>query len=111
MRLRTFEHPLRDAHLRFIVSENAMSLHDHSVHQDKPQGSFLTSRAGLVLLAFLAIASVLLFTEHRAHALGASLWLVLLACPLLHLFMHGGHGSHGNNGRPGPDRQPAKHQH
>jgi len=89
-----------------------MSLHDHSERRDQPQGSFLTSRAGLVLLGFLVIAGVLLFTEHRAHVLGASLWLVLLACPLLHLFMHGGHGSHGDSGRsPGPDRQPGTHQH
>ena len=40
-----------------------MSLHDHYSHRD--QGSFLTSPAGLVLIGFLVIAGVLLFTEHR----------------------------------------------
>lgn len=56
---------------------------------------FLRSRAGLVLLAFVAIAAFFLWTEHRAHVLGALPWLLLAACPLLHLFMHrGGHGGH-----------------
>ncbi|MFE8073059.1 DUF2933 domain-containing protein [Marinobacteraceae bacterium S3BR75-40.1] len=24
-------------------------------------------------------------------------WLILLACPFIHMFMHGGHGSHGGH--------------
>lgn len=72
-----------------------MSFHDHA---HAPQGSFLTSRTALVLLGFLAIAGVLLFTEHRAHVLGALLWLPILACPLMHFFMHGGHGGHHGHG-------------
>jgi Protein of unknown function (DUF2933) len=68
--------------------------HDHLDRHDHPQGSFLTSRAGLVLLGFLAIAGVLLFTEHRAHVLGLLIWLPLLLCPLMHIFMHGGHAGH-----------------
>ncbi|MFX8164747.1 DUF2933 domain-containing protein, partial [Acinetobacter baumannii] len=36
-----------------------------------------------------------LFTEHRAHLFGWLPFLLLLACPLLHLFHgHGGHGGH-----------------
>lgn len=50
-----------------------------------------------VLLAFLAIAAFYLFTEHRAHLFGALPFLLLLACPLLHLFMHRGHGAHGGH--------------
>lgn len=46
-----------------------------------------------ILAAFLAIAAFFLFTEHRAHLLGALPFLLLLACPLMHLFMH--HGHHG----------------
>jgi hypothetical protein len=59
--------------------------------------SLLFSRAGLVLIGFLIIAGALLFTEHRAHVLGALVWLPLLACPLMHLFMHGGQGSHAHH--------------
>lgn len=75
-----------------------MSMHDPSEHEGQPQGSFLTSRAGLVLFGFLAIAGALLFTEHRAHVFGVLIWLPLLACPLMHIFMHGGHGGHGDHG-------------
>lgn len=88
-----------------------MSLHDHS-NSDQPQGSFLTSRAGLVLLGFLIIGGALLFTEHRAHVLGALIWLPLLLCPLMHIFMHGGHGGHGSHaghgGHEQQDRQRSK---
>lgn len=58
------------------------------------------SRAALVLIGFLAIAAALLFTEHRAHVLGLLIWLPLLACPLMHFFMHGGHGHRGSHDRP-----------
>jgi Protein of unknown function (DUF2933) len=77
-----------------------MSMHEDAGHRIESQGSFLSSRSGLVLLAFLAIAGTLLFTEHRAHVLGALLYLPLLLCPLMHLFMHGGHG-HGGSRRRG----------
>jgi Cu2+-exporting ATPase len=54
---------------------------------------FLARPAGIALCVFLAIAAFFLWTEHRAHLLGALPWLLLAACPLLHLFMH--HGGHG----------------
>lgn len=50
------------------------------------------SRSGVALLGFVAVAGYFLFSEHRAHAVGWLPWLILLACPLLHVFMHGGHG-------------------
>jgi uncharacterized membrane protein len=46
-----------------------------------------------ILVAFLAIAAFFLFSEHRANLLDALPLLLLLACPLMHLFMH--HGYHG----------------
>ena len=72
-----------------------MSHQDHSSHRTPQQASFLTSRAGLALIGFLAITGALLLTEHRWHVLGILIWLPLVACPLLHIFMHGGHGGHG----------------
>ncbi len=51
-----------------------------------------------IFIAFLAIAAFYLFTEHRAHLLGALPFLLLLACPLMHVFMHHGHGEHGAHG-------------
>lgn len=47
---------------------------------------------GFALLGFAAIAAFFLLAEHRAHALGWLPWLILLACPLLHVFMLRGHG-------------------
>jgi hypothetical protein len=41
---------------------------------------------------FLAVAFFFLWQEHRAHLLGALPWLLLLACPAMHFFMHRGHG-------------------
>jgi DUF2933 family protein len=82
-----------------------MSVQDHSVHQEhQREGSFLKSRAGLVLIGFLIIAGGLLFTEHRAHVLGLLIWLPLLACPLMHVFMHGGHDHHGSSDQPNNQR-------
>jgi hypothetical protein len=49
----------------------------------------------LALLAFSAIAGFFLLTEHRAHFFGALPYLLLLACPLIHLFLHRGHGDLG----------------
>lgn len=45
---------------------------------------------------FLAIAAFFLWEEHRAHLLGALPYLLLLLCPVVHLFMHRGHGGHGH---------------
>ncbi len=78
-----------------------MSAHD-PMHEGGPRRqSFLASPAGWVLIGFLAIAGFYLWTEHRAHLLGALIFLPLLACPLMHLFMHHGHGDHsGHDQRP-----------
>ena len=60
-----------------------------------------TSRVRLLLAAigFLIVGAFLLTTEHRAHLFGVLPYLLLLACPLLHLFAHGGHGNHGAHDR------------
>ena len=55
------------------------------------------SRFGPVLLVFLGIAAFFLVTEHRAHLFGVLPYLLLLACPLLHWLLHGGHGGHGED--------------
>ncbi len=84
-----------------------MSVQDHSVHEGPPRfGMSTKSRAGLVLIGFLIMAGALLFTEHRAHELGVLVWLPLLACPLMHMFMHhGGHGHHGNRDQENAGRR------
>ena len=57
----------------------------------------MTSTGTRTLLAtagFLTIAALFLSTEHRAHARGILPFLLLLACPVLHVFGHGRHGGH-----------------
>ena len=45
----------------------------------------------------LAAAVAWLVLRHGAHLLEVSPFLFLLACPLMHLFGHGGHGRHGGS--------------
>jgi DUF2933 family protein len=59
------------------------------------------SRGRWVFWGFAAVAVFFLFTEHRAHVLGLLPYALLLACPLMHLFHHGGHGGHGGHHPPG----------
>lgn len=50
----------------------------------------------LIAASVVVIAIFFILREHWAHALGLSPYLLLLACPLLHLFHgHGRHDGHG----------------
>ena len=61
------------------------------------------SKTGLTLLGFAGVAAFFLVTEHRAHVFGILPFVLLLVCPLLHLF-HRGHGGHGHGSER--DREP-----
>ncbi|TAK00449.1 MAG: DUF2933 domain-containing protein [Candidatus Manganitrophaceae bacterium] len=64
-----------------------------------------SSRFNLALIAFLLIAAFFLLSEHRAHFFGILPYLLLLACPFLHLFMHGRHDTGaGHTGQTKGDR-------
>ncbi len=62
---------------------------------------FWRSKAGVVCAGFLAIAAFFLLSEHTAHVLGVLPWLLLAACPLMHLFMHHGSGTHEHGAHSG----------
>ena len=69
------------------------------------------SRAKLVFGLFAVVGFFFLLAEHRAHVLPFLPWLILAACPLMHLFMHGGHGhghGHRHDSQSKPDGSPAK---
>lgn len=73
--------------------------------------SFWRTKSGIALCAFIAIAALFLVLEHRAHALQWLPFALLLACPLLHLFMHRGH-SHGDAAKRDRDADgPGPHRH
>jgi Na+/glutamate symporter len=82
-----------------------MNNNDHPMHPQTTPG-FWRSRAGMALIAFLAVAGLLLVYEHRVHIFTGDALLIalLLLCIGMHLFMHGGHGGHGRHGGGG-DRQ------
>lgn len=56
------------------------------------------SSTRLTFFAFLGIAGYFLWTEHQAHITPYLGWILLIACLLLHGFMHGGHGHGGDHG-------------
>lgn len=65
------------------------------------------SRTKWVFIGFLAIAAYFVIAEHKAHLSGLLYYLpllLLLACPLLHVFMHRGHGNHRHGGDNRPDK-------
>lgn len=81
------------------------------MHNPSVEKGWFRSRAGLWLLAFLAIAAFFLFTEHRAHLFGVLPYLLLLACPLLHLLMHRKHGGHDKGTGDHAEDHPGHYEH
>jgi predicted cobalt transporter CbtA len=55
---------------------------------------FLGSTAGLVATLVAAALGVYLLATHTGHILSALPYMLLLACPLMHLFGHHHHSSH-----------------
>jgi hypothetical protein len=74
---------------------------DHDQHDPGP--AFWRSRVGIGFLVLAAVAAWFLWEEHRAHLLGAVPYLLLLACPLMHLFMHRGRHGHRHAGHDAAD--------
>jgi Protein of unknown function (DUF2933) len=54
-------------------------------------GEGLSRNGKLALLSAVAIAAFFVLREHWSHALGMLPYLLLIACPLMHLFGHGHH--------------------
>lgn len=67
---------------------------------DPQRASFWRSRFGLGWLVLAGVAGWFLWEEHRAHLLGVLPYLFLLACPLMHVFMHRGHHHHHHGADP-----------
>ena len=60
-----------------------------------------------VFVLFAIIGAFFIIAEHRAHLIPYLPWLLLAACPLMHVFMHHGHGGrqhHGTGDEPDPAR-------
>lgn len=72
------------------------------------RSQFWRSRSGITLFVLGGVAAFYLLEEHRAHLLGILPYLIFLACPLMHHFMHHGHHDHG---KPSSDHSAEEHRH
>ena len=67
--------------------------HDRRTTADGPSMARRSWKVAAVML--VAIGSFYLLREHWGHLGGSWIYLLLLACPLMHLVHgHGGHGHH-----------------
>lgn len=71
-----------------------MQCNSHPDPDGPPASSWWKTSSGLVMCGFLLVAGFYLLTEHTAHLFGVLPFLLVLACPLMHLFHHHGHGGH-----------------
>jgi len=69
--------------------------------------SFWLSGKGLAAIGLIGFASYFLLMEHRQHLFEFLPYLILLLCPLMHLFMHGGHGHRQGGSDPAPPPTPS----
>ncbi len=80
-----------------------MQANDHTAHTEPTVTAVKTARRSRwVFGGFMLLAVLLLAFEHRMHLSGLIGWLpylILLACPLMHLFMHGDHGHGRHDGK------------
>ena len=65
-------------------------------HKSKRRKPWWKTPFGVAWTALFLIAAFLLIQDHAAHIGNYWIWLILLACPLMHIFMHG-HHKHNSN--------------
>jgi len=62
-----------------------------------------------VFFGFVAVAAYFLIAEHRAHVIPFLPFVLLAACPLMHMFHHRGHAHRTDEDSRGSP--PESHQH
>ncbi len=80
------------------LQQSQQSPFQHDEHEHSANGG------NFVWWVFAAAALAFLFVEHREHLSGMLPYLLLLACPLMHIFMHGGKHGHGHAGNEEKDK-------
>ena len=65
------------------------------------------ARVAWICVAFLVIAGFFVITEQRAPNFGWLVYLLLIACPLIHLLSHGRYRRSPGGGRPEHGTPPA----
>ncbi len=83
-----------------------MTTTGHEHHADSPRASGMGRPLKIAALMVAAIGAFYLLREHWNHVAGNWIYLLLLACPLMHLFHgHGGHGGHKAQPDPPADKK------
>ncbi len=73
--------------------------HDHASATRGSSGMNRPLKTALLMIAL--VGGFYLLREHWNHVAGNWIYLLLLACPLMHLFHgHGGHGDHSGHATP-----------
>lgn len=84
-----------------------MHQHHNDSNQPGKPTSFAKSGYGVALIMLALIVGFYLIKEHWTHLGQSWPYLLLLLCPLMHIFMHGGHGhGHGNSDHNAHSRKP-----
>lgn len=60
-------------------------------------GGWYRSRTSIIVSMQAVILIFFVIRKHWEHLAGRWIYLLLLLCPLIHLFGHGGHGHHGKS--------------
>lgn len=83
-----------------LLSEAQMNQYDARSVRDRKAASFWKSGVGVALIMVGLIVAFYLLREHWVHVGQTWPYLILLLCPLMHLFMHDGHGHSDSNVQP-----------
>ncbi|MCY1555111.1 hypothetical protein D9M68_917430 [compost metagenome] len=80
--------------------------HSHR-HGSEPATPFWRSKGGIALIMLAVIGLFYVAREHYGHLSQALPYLILLLCPLMHLFGHdhGGHSHQSREGSTKPDNR------
>ena len=90
---------------------------DHgSLQHNRGPGQLRNNALRVLSTVSILVVGYYIWSEHRAHLIGALPYLVVLLCPLMHLFMMGHHGGHAHesgrsdsgNGSASPRSQTAQ---
>jgi len=72
------------------------------------QRSFWSTPTGWAALGLIGAVSYFLLMEHTQHLFEYLPFLIILLCPLMHVFMHGSHGKHHNHDETSPVKEASE---
>lgn len=83
---------------QYMATDNSLQRHEHP--EERRRAASLPRVWMWVPCLLILVAAAPFILEHRIHALGLLPYVVLLACPLIHVYMHGRHGGHAHHAEP-----------